>query len=380
MRIEVHIPDQPPVLYDLNRPTMVVGSSRHCDIIITESYISRQHLSIVKEGELCFVMDMKSTNGSYIDEEKLIPGQRVDFNSFFPVRLGAEVLLFLINDEENKSEILDKNQNSIPKPHLTIPEREDVTRVASLKDLREASTHKLIDKRTDVKKDEKKKNNFTGGYVVALLILGVGFYFNNPFKVKDQEVKVIPQDVRLDSEGRVIGKNKPVFLQEKKPLSLLTFVPEFSEKMNETKCQGDLSLLCENLKSDISSPWGAVKSKNDILIFVNFAPYLDNAKKILVPTVSTSDEEVTKFGAALFMIDALKTVPDFTIYGEAKLIFGFYLMNESAKTLKILTSVNPTSLGSLRFIIPSRRLMEVKDKPAQINDVIKDSYDSLYLP
>ncbi len=412
MRIEVLAPDENPVFYDLNKPRMVVGSDLECDIILSHIDVSRQHLTILKEGDAYFVMDKGSTNGSYLNEERLIPGRRVEFNSFFPVRLGTDILISLVSDEEGLVKELEKIEIPIPKAYAekAHPIRDEATRAISLKDLKAAKTETLVKRRTEIKKaaiadpkaaktkaKKKKKFKFTSAHFGALAILLVGLYFNNPFEKKIVEVKALPEEVRLDEEGRVIGKNKPPVIKENKEATLASFVPEFAKNVDEAKCQGDLTLLCESLKMEISSEWGAVRTKDDILIFINFASYLDQAKKILAPTVvgetqppaptepptpqtTYTEEDISKFAAALFMTDALKNVPDFTVYGNARLIFGFYNPFETPKVLKMITSVKPTSLGSMKYIIPYRRLMEVKDKGTKITDVINGSYDSVFLP
>jgi pSer/pThr/pTyr-binding forkhead associated (FHA) protein len=400
MRIEVLVPDENPVFYDLDKPRMVVGTDLECDIILSHSDVSRQHLIIIKDGDSYFVMDKGSTNGSYLNEERLIPGRKLEFNSFFPVRLGTDVLISLVSDEEGLAEEVEKIEIPIPKAYAqkAQPVRDEATRAISLKDLKEAKTEKLVKRRTEIKKvaaadpknakvktKKKKKFQFTSAHFGAIAIMAVAFYFNNPFEKKI--VEKTPEEIRLDEEGRIIEKNKRKVIAEKLKDSLPNFVPEFAKKMSDPKCEGDVAFLCENLKTQFTPPWGAIRSNENILVFINFAPFLEEARKILAPTVveatpskvTFSDEDIRRFAAALFMTNALKSVPDFTIYGKAKFIFGFYLPDDP-KVLKMMTSVDPAKLGSLKFSIPYRRLMDIKDKGTKISEVISDSYDSHYFP
>jgi len=49
-------------------PTAVVGRAAHCDVVVPESYVSKQHLKIF-QGVV--VLDLGSANGSFVDDEPL---------------------------------------------------------------------------------------------------------------------------------------------------------------------------------------------------------------------------------------------------------------------------------------------------------------------
>ncbi len=100
MRIEITVEGQEPVTHKLVKEKTLLGAGQDCDIVIEAEGVSRKHLVILAEGDQFFVVDQGSTNGAFINEERLVPGQRASFTSFFPVRLGGHVTLALLSDEE----------------------------------------------------------------------------------------------------------------------------------------------------------------------------------------------------------------------------------------------------------------------------------------
>jgi pSer/pThr/pTyr-binding forkhead associated (FHA) protein len=103
MRLEISIEHEKNRIYPLNKlknSVLTIGSHHDCDIQLSVEGVSRRHIQIITQGEEFFALDLGSTNGSYINEERLMPGQKVPFTSFFPIRLGAFVLLTLLSDED----------------------------------------------------------------------------------------------------------------------------------------------------------------------------------------------------------------------------------------------------------------------------------------
>ena len=56
--------------YAILEDVVTIGSSQ-ADLIINEPEISRIHARISREGELLFIKDMNSTNGTWVNEHKL---------------------------------------------------------------------------------------------------------------------------------------------------------------------------------------------------------------------------------------------------------------------------------------------------------------------
>jgi hypothetical protein len=66
----------------IDKPTMIVGRSRTCDVIIPSAKVSRQHATLTLVGAELFIEDLGSANGTWKDDrrvsrEALAPGDEV---------------------------------------------------------------------------------------------------------------------------------------------------------------------------------------------------------------------------------------------------------------------------------------------------------------
>jgi type II secretory pathway predicted ATPase ExeA/pSer/pThr/pTyr-binding forkhead associated (FHA) protein len=55
----------------LDRPRMLVGRSEHNDIAINSRFISRHHALLVRHGNSTFLMDLNSTNGTFVNSRRV---------------------------------------------------------------------------------------------------------------------------------------------------------------------------------------------------------------------------------------------------------------------------------------------------------------------
>jgi len=56
---------------DMTRPRLLVGRSDHNDLSVNSRYISRHHALFVRQGVATFLMDLNSTNGTYINSQRV---------------------------------------------------------------------------------------------------------------------------------------------------------------------------------------------------------------------------------------------------------------------------------------------------------------------
>jgi hypothetical protein len=67
-----------------DRP-LTLGRSRYCDVVVAHDTVSRRHAELWREGDRCFVSDLGSSNGTWVQ------GRRVD--RVRRVRSGDQILL-----------------------------------------------------------------------------------------------------------------------------------------------------------------------------------------------------------------------------------------------------------------------------------------------
>ncbi|MFT4469005.1 FhaA domain-containing protein [Arthrobacter sulfonylureivorans] len=58
--------------YSLNAPSIVLGRSSEADIMVDDTGVSRRHLEIRTAGGSAVAVDLGSTNGSYVNGQKII--------------------------------------------------------------------------------------------------------------------------------------------------------------------------------------------------------------------------------------------------------------------------------------------------------------------
>ena len=56
---------------DMELPRMLIGRSEHNDLSIDSRFVSRHHMLLVRHGSSTFLMDLNSTNGTYVNSRRV---------------------------------------------------------------------------------------------------------------------------------------------------------------------------------------------------------------------------------------------------------------------------------------------------------------------
>jgi len=282
MRIEILVDNEDPRIYSLDRPKMVVGSHESCDIVINHKSISRKHLVLTGKDEKYFVADQGSTNGSYINEHRLVPGSAAEFSSFFPVRLGDNVLMTLLSDEDAQDLGPDNEFNN--QAASAPQEREESTKMISLKDLNKSSTAGLVKKRTETvsKRKVSKKpvappkkdhaSNVMMGFIGFLIVAGAGYY---QFFLREVEVKVDSTKVEKKVEVVVVD-DRPI---KRVDYSTLPTPEAILAVIKNPKCSTDFEKnVCMDMPLIYQEKSGTVLYNKTIVIVADGLKYETQAK------------------------------------------------------------------------------------------------------
>jgi len=54
-----------------DKPRLLIGRSEHNDLTIDSRFVSRHHMLLVRHGSTTFLMDLNSTNGSYVNSRRV---------------------------------------------------------------------------------------------------------------------------------------------------------------------------------------------------------------------------------------------------------------------------------------------------------------------
>jgi len=105
--------------FALKSKTIVIGRGSECEIPLLESSLSRTHAQMLKKRNGRFyVKDLDSTNGTYLNDQKLTPGKAVEVTNGDFLKLGNMIFKFIGRG---------KIDNVFHKDLLNLATRDDLT-------------------------------------------------------------------------------------------------------------------------------------------------------------------------------------------------------------------------------------------------------------
>ncbi len=294
MRLEVLVDKQEPLIFPLDKEQILIGSSENCDILLKTEGISRKHAVIYCHTDEFFIIDQGSTNGTFINEERLEPGKRFEFTSFFPVRLGESVLLTLLSDDEDIGNLKLSKFNNQDSSQEADDDRTRVTKISLRSDRSKEATLKLETHRkkvtskyrtkSDVKKPVKKTIKKEDKKFFIMILSAIVLFLGALYYQLNQEVVVTAPPPTLATVGEPEKVVPPPVIENKNP----QVEAEFIKSPEELKqIQMDLKCISEVEKEvcslfQLAEPFGVVQRGLDLHIFLdgNIAPeFFDEFKQ-----------------------------------------------------------------------------------------------------
>lgn len=77
--------------YPVEKDEVVIGREDHCDIVLRERQISREHIKILKSDGHFFVEDLASRNGTWVNGKKLEGSQELYDNDEIHIALAVRL-------------------------------------------------------------------------------------------------------------------------------------------------------------------------------------------------------------------------------------------------------------------------------------------------
>lgn len=71
---------------------LIIGRSPSCDIVVSNSLVSKKHAMIQKIKDDYFVTDLESTNGTFINAERVPQGKYLKIEPGDAIKVGKSVL------------------------------------------------------------------------------------------------------------------------------------------------------------------------------------------------------------------------------------------------------------------------------------------------
>jgi pSer/pThr/pTyr-binding forkhead associated (FHA) protein len=342
MRLEVQIGESEPVIYLIDNQDVYLGSKDTNDIVIKSSEISSKHLKISFQESLWFLTDMGSTNGTFVNEERLIPGRRVEFPPNETVTLANQVslrMLTKVSTEKNKDVTLkppsSQAETSVPEPRPATVKKptlssSDKTRVISLKEMQKAQKvrdakkkQKILEKKREESKRMRAEKSalkrvtiIASAWLIAGVILQMGWQHIPGMMKKAYGPPKAGVD-RVLMDGSTDDQQEAFAIDPEK----LNVRSELLAALIKPKCTNSKeNVFCSKLKEFQRGNSGVVELNTDMAFYVEERPWLEKARKFLVDHHSNqdlpveeriTDEDATrKLAIILLMRESLgKTTP-----------------------------------------------------------------------
>ena len=79
-----------PLHFEIRKPEVILGKSgQRADVVVSDPTVSRAHCKIIFRDGHTYVEDLNSTNGTFVNNVRLAPGQRMELTSGDTLRLSG---------------------------------------------------------------------------------------------------------------------------------------------------------------------------------------------------------------------------------------------------------------------------------------------------
>lgn len=92
VHINVCVPGEAPFSVPLSKDTVTIGRDQECDILLNLQNVSREHARIIQNGEEYKLLDLDSTNGTFINNVR-VAGCTLHHGD--QIRVGQAVMTFV---------------------------------------------------------------------------------------------------------------------------------------------------------------------------------------------------------------------------------------------------------------------------------------------
>ncbi len=193
--------------YQIEKSNFIIGRSSKADLVIPREEFSRFHLEIDCSNDQIHITDLNSTNGVFVNGERIPKGLKVLHQIIFPIEIAGKISILLHLDEVvEEQEFKPQNFNYSSRKKS---QQEDTA--TSTKTLRKPEKSQNNQNRNyHFKKNTNSKNQFPS--IVILTLLGIGlvtYYFyqnknsnptisNNDFNlIEKKELKFEPKSTNF---------------------------------------------------------------------------------------------------------------------------------------------------------------------------------------
>lgn len=196
MYLKVKAGNKDAVIYELVSSDFFIGSGSVAHLVILDPGVSKKHIRLYNDEGAWFAIDQGSTNGSFLESEKLIPGKVQEIDLDVELKLGHQVFITLLATA--------KDALPIPSSHEVLKEQsaskksdDDKTQIISLEDFKAAKAIAEKQKKRELqrkkaaqlRKKQEDQNKIAKSVLIFLLVIAAGILVNKYWNSKKSKVK-----------------------------------------------------------------------------------------------------------------------------------------------------------------------------------------------
>jgi len=192
----------------INKPEIEIGRSNNCDITFSHSEgISGSHARLYSEGDENYILDNKSSNGTFLNKNKLIPLQKYSLKNNDIIIIGEHKLKFIDTSQAKPKKLILTILAILVVPILLILIQNDNTKIEPIPD----------DKKTIVS-NEEDGDDISKEYLVEIICKTANNYFEHQLweEAIDEFNNVLNYKKNYSGVENKIKKAKAELLNRKK--------------------------------------------------------------------------------------------------------------------------------------------------------------------
>lgn len=246
--------------FNVQKDSVIIGRGKSCDVPVSFDGFSRQHAQIeLIDGDI-FVTDLGSTNGVFIDGNRIPPSQRTPMQSFFNLQMGSA----------QRVEVIDDSPAPNPPNTNSGESSESKLKIHPTRPTDENNKTKTLNTQLFKKPPTTKKSSVVVGKkaigpnsIVAILLIGVCLFY---FQTKSSE-----EMAEVDGVNQQSNNGPQVTLTE---TSFQT--PALIESLAANKsCENDKLSWCQDANVLGTNQEGVVVEGKSLIVYYNMTLFLE---------------------------------------------------------------------------------------------------------
>ena len=99
--LQIRTPDGQHESFPIKRKRLTIGRNDNCDLVLDDTQVSREHAEIRQQGDRFSITDLGSTNGTFLNNERLQSQQPTPLSTVDALRIGNHALRLFDNGREH---------------------------------------------------------------------------------------------------------------------------------------------------------------------------------------------------------------------------------------------------------------------------------------